>query len=504
MTRRLAAENDIEGLLGAIVDAALELVGARRGLLMLLDEQELEVEVARGPGGQAMPDDDASFSRTLVRRALDEGRPLVITDAARDERFVASTSISNLDLRSVMCVPFEAAEGLRGALYLDDQAEAGVFDGSDLASVRALADQAAIAINNLRRREQVEALNKRLAERVESQRDELVAVRAQWRRRGDVAPVGGLVGEAECMREVYRQVERFGPTDLPVLVTGPSGTGKDLVARALHEHSGRAEGPLVVENVAALPAQLLESEMFGHVRGAFTGADRDRPGLFAEADGGTFVLDEIGEMPLELQAKLLRVLESGEYRPVGSRRTLRADVRIVAVTNRDLAARVSEGEFREDLFYRLNAAEVRMPPLAERLDDVPLLVRHFVGLLDEKQGAVKAVGDAVLAAFMRRAWPGNVRELANEVARVYVLSGAALDDPGLVRPPSSVRRPGAGEAMPESLRLEDAERAALQRALKASGGRKDRAAELLGISRAGLYAKLKRLDIDGDASDDQG
>jgi DNA-binding NtrC family response regulator len=163
---------------------------------------------------------------------------------------------------------------------------------------------------------------------------------------------------------------------------------------------------------------------------------------------------------------------------------------------------VAEGAFREDLYYRLNAAEIRLPPLSERLDDMPLLVRHFVALLDARHGGSKPVDDAVMAAFVRRPWPGNVRELANEVARVYVLSGGALDDPWLVRPPSSVRGAGSGDPMPESLRLEDVERAALERALRASGGRKDRAAELLGISRAGLYAKLKRLGVDGDADDE--
>ncbi|HZJ73131.1 MAG TPA: sigma-54 dependent transcriptional regulator, partial [Planctomycetota bacterium] len=313
------------------------------------------------------------------------------------------------------------------------------------------------------------------------------------RRRGTVAPVGGLVGESEAMEQVYALIERLAPTDLPVLITGPSGSGKDLVARALHARSRRADGPLVIENVSALPAHLLESELFGHLRGAFTGADRDRPGLFAEAHGGTFFLDEIGEMPIELQSKLLRVLESGEVRAVGSRKPVRVDVRIIAATNRELPARVLLKAFREDLYYRLNAAEIRMPALAERLEDIPLLVRHFLERLNAKHGTDKDVTEEVLATLVRRPWPGQVRELGNEVSRLYFLSDDRLDQPRLVRAPP--RTDDSGGDKPSSLQLEEAERAAIVRALAAAGGRKDRAARLLGISRAGLYAKLKRLAI---------
>ncbi len=493
--RRMASERDLPGLLGTIVDAALELTRARRAFLMVRDEAGVDVEVARARGAGSLPSEDVGFSRTVVARALDEGTPLLVTDASRDQRFAGTRSIDDLSLRSILCVPFRGQDGVEGALYVDDEADAGVFDEADLEGVRSLADQAAMAITNLRRREQIEALNRRLSERVQHQAEELDQARSRLRRRGDAPPVVGLVGESEPILEVARMVERFAPTDLPVLVTGPSGTGKDIVARALHHRSPRADGPLLIENVAAVPAALLESEMFGHVRGAFTGADRDRTGLFAEADGGTFVLDEVGEMPLELQAKLLRVLESGEFRPVGSRETFTVDVRVVAVTNRDLLSRARAGEFREDLYYRLNAAEILMPSLADRLEDVPLLVRHFVERLNAEHETTKTVDDAVLAAFMRRSWPGNVRELSNEIARVYFLSGARLDDPSLVRPMAPVD--GDRESMPESLRLEDVERAAIERALKATEGRKDRAATLLGISRAGLYTKLRRLGLSG-------
>jgi len=496
--RRMAREEDLQGLLLAIVDMALELTGARGGLLVLLRDGEAEVEVARRPDGVALAPDEARFSRTVVQEAAATGAPVVCTDALRDERFAGTASIASFALRSVLCVPVSTGEGVIGALHLDDDRRAALFDATDVERVASLADQAAIAIVNLRRRTELEGARERLAERVAFQGDELERARRALRRQGRAAPVGGLVGEAPAMQDLYRLIDRLAPSDLAVLVTGPSGSGKELVARALHERSARADRALVVVNASALPGQLLESELFGHVRGAFTGADRDRPGLFQEADGGTFFLDEIGDLPLELQPKLLRVLESGEVRAVGGRSPVRVDVRLVAATHRDLRAAVEEGAFRADLFYRLGAAELAVPSLAERLDDVPLLVAHFLERLAQRHGVAKPIDPSVVRALVRRPWPGEVRELANEVARLYHLSDDAITDVGLVR---RVEAPAASPAA-ASLRLEDVEREAIRRALEAAGGRRDRAAELLGISRAGLYTKMRRLGV--DPSDETG
>jgi transcriptional regulator with PAS, ATPase and Fis domain len=248
-------------------------------------------------------------------------------------------------------------------------------------------------------------------------------------------------------------------------------------------------GPFVAESCAALPASLLESELFGSLKGSYTGAERDREGLFERAHGGTLFLDEIGELPLDQQAKLLRVLETREVRRIGDTETRPVDFRLVAATNRDLAVEVREGRFREDLMYRLDTVRIVMPPLRERLEDLPALVAHFLRLAGAKDGRLRRISPEVLAALAARAWPGNVRELANEVARLLVLSDGDVDDPALVR---AAAQPGSDAGAVDLVRpLEELEREAILAALQRTGGDKRRAAELLGISRAKVYQRLK-------------
>jgi DNA-binding NtrC family response regulator len=316
-------------------------------------------------------------------------------------------------------------------------------------------------------------------------------------------PVGELVGSSAAMRSVHAMIERAAPSNLPVLVCGASGTGKELAARALHRLSARAEGPFVVENCAALPASLIESELFGYKKGAFTGADRDRAGIFERADGGTLFLDEIGELPIELQAKLLRVLETGEVRRVGGSEPVHTDFRLVAATNRDLQAEVAGKRFRADLMYRLDALRIEMPELAQRVEDIPELVQHFMGREEAASGLRREVSRPVLAALSRRDWPGNVRELANEVARLCVLSAGDLEDPDLLRPPApraDAEPSGGFEAGAEVLPIAELERRAILHALRRTGGDKRQAADLLGISRAKLYGRLKAWTEEESAS----
>ena len=243
----------------------------------------------------------------------------------------------------------------------------------------------------------------------------------------------GLVGDSPKMRALFDLLKKVAPSDVSVLVLGETGTGKELVARALHEQGKRARKPFLAENCAAVPENLLESELFGHVRGAFTGAVSDRPGHFVAADGGTVFLDEIGDMPLAMQAKLLRVLQEGEVRPVGSNKTRKVDVRVVAATNKDLAAMCRQGTFREDLYFRLNVVSLQLPPLRERKGDVAHLARHFLARCNAETGRATTLGAEALAALEAWKWPGNVRELENVVRRASVFAQGEIkpEDLGL-------------------------------------------------------------------------
>jgi transcriptional regulator with GAF, ATPase, and Fis domain len=304
---------------------------------------------------------------------------------------------------------------------------------------------------------------------------------------------GGLVGKSVPMRRLFAVLERVAPSDATVLIEGETGTGKELVAEAIHEEGARPAGPFVVFDCSAVAAGLIESELFGHVRGAFTGAVADRAGAFEAADGGTLFLDEIGELPLELQPKLLRALERLEVRRVGANQVRKVDVRVVAATNRALPAEVDAGRFREDLYYRLAVVRVPLPPLRERLDDVPLLVEHF---LRRARGA-PTLPDATVRAFQAQSWPGNVRELRNAVARAVSLGVGPEKE---VAPPAGAPAPAAGDLSVPLLEARDRvveafERAYLEAALDETGGNVTRAAELAGVNRKFIQRAIKRYGL---------
>ncbi len=306
----------------------------------------------------------------------------------------------------------------------------------------------------------------------------------------------GMVGNSPPMQRLYEAIERVAVTEAPVLIRGESGTGKELVARAIHEESGRHRGPFIAVNCASVPADLLETEFFGHRRGAFTGAAHDRVGLVAAADGGTLFLDEIGEMPMALQAKLLRVLEDGSLRPVGADEETRGDVRIVAATHRDLERAVTDGDFREDLYYRLDTFTIPVPPLRDRAEDIGTLAAGFLAAGAKRQGQEPPdITIDAMEALQLHDWPGNVRELANAMERALAFcDGTAIrqrDLPGRV----GETRLGAEPQDPAGERtltpLADVEAAHIRRVLQAVGGNRRRAAEILGIGRRTLYRKLQ-------------
>ncbi len=304
-----------------------------------------------------------------------------------------------------------------------------------------------------------------------------------------------IIGTSERLQRVFRLVEKVATTNTNVLIYGESGTGKELVARAVHHNSPRSLRPFVAINCGALPETLLESELFGHTKGAFTGAVNARPGLFRSAEGGTIFLDEIGEISPTLQVRLLRAVQEHEVTPVGSSAPIRFDARIICATNRDLEKEVSEGRFREDLFYRLNVIEIHLPPLRERREDIPLLVRHFIKRTAREQGQnEKAVDANVMTALINHAWPGNVRELQNAIERAFTLSGEQIDLESL---PPRIAESAQGQQPlrdPDGLRptLDEIERRYMFETLAAVNQDKARAANILGIDLSTLYRKLKR------------
>jgi len=327
-----------------------------------------------------------------------------------------------------------------------------------------------------------------------------------------------LIGESPVMQEVFRSIGRLSRSSISVLLTGETGTGKELVARALHQHSPRSRGPFVAINTAAVPAELLESELFGHERGSFTGAHAQRPGRFEEAAGGTLFLDEIGDMPLPLQTRLLRVLAEGDYYRVGGKDLLSADVRVIAATHQDLKQRIAQGHFREDLYHRLNVINIRLPPLRERREDIPLLARHFLRLAAREMGLEeKHLVPETLELIKRRRWPGNIRQLQNLCQQLCVMAPGELilpedlppglreeDAPengedwseGLRRWANAALSRGEGDLLTEARGL--LERTVFDCALNFTGGKRVEAARLLGLGRNTLTRKLKDFEEESE------
>ncbi len=512
LVRALGRRDHLKTLLRQVVDALVLWTGVERGLLLLrAPGEKLRPRVARNLSRADLTSEQLALSCTLAERALELGEPVVAVDAAGDLPEVHK-SVHALKLRSVLAVPLIAHGEALGVVYLDDRVRRGAFGPSELGWVRLVATLAAVAIADAR----AELLLRRAARRAERAEARLSRELARREAELDVAErelarategrntrfaYDSIVGDSEPVRSLLHVVDRITLSEVPVLVSGESGSGKELVARAIHANGPRGGFAFVSENCGAVPETLLESTLFGHVRGAFTGAVRPRAGLFEVAHRGTLFLDEIAEMSLGMQAKLLRALQDGEIRPVGSESARRVDVRIIGATHRDLEQLVREGRFREDLFYRLNVISVRVPPLRERTGDVALLVAQFVK--QHSMGRRVRVSRAALDALSAFTWPGNIRQLENEVRRALVLS----DDVILVDHLSAeVRARTAGEvARADGLnmrhRVDALEIELVRAALRRTSGNQTRAAELLGVSRFGLQKMMKRLEIRNDAAD---
>jgi transcriptional regulator with GAF, ATPase, and Fis domain len=495
-------------LLNRVVDAIVLWTGVERGLLLLkAPDDRLVPRAARNLARADLRGEQMTLSQTLARRALEVREPVVAVDAAGELPNVHA-SVHALKLRSVLAIPLIARGEALGVVYLDDRVRRGAFGPRELSWARTIASLAAVAIADAR--DQV--LLRRAARRAKRASAELADLLAKREAALDAAErelarargsrgtryrYDEIVGESEATRALLKLVDRVTAADIPVLIEGESGSGKELVARAIHANGPRAPRRFVSENCGAIPEGLLESALFGHVRGAFTGADRPRAGLFEIADQGTLFLDEIGEMSLNMQTKLLRVLEDGMLRPVGSERARKVDVRIIAATHRDLAAMVKARTFREDLFYRLNIITIRIPPLRERSSDIPLIVHHLLRKHGGTSGVKPRVTQAAMDGLTTFAWPGNVRQLENEIRRALVLSDGTIDlehlSPEIA---GQTRTPPEDVGLNVKRRIDALEVALVRDALTKTQGNQTQAAKLLGLSRFGLQKMIRRLKIE--------
>ncbi len=535
----LAGEIDLDRLTARITDYAVDLLRAERGFVVLLDGTgALTVHTSRTRLGDEPHEE---FSRSVARSVLAKGEPIVSLSARDDHRMAAFASVHQLALRSVACAPIHAPSGRAiGALYVETRHRPGLDFERELPTLVALANQVAIAIENARlllenrRRaedlartnERLEEAQARLRELLGGRTEQLKRARQKLRETRDTLyghfGYQGLVGTSAAMRRVYALIDRVKDADVPVLITGESGTGKEVVARAIHDASSRAKGKFLGVNCGAIPDNLLESELFGHVRGAFTGADRERKGLFREGQGGTVLLDEIGEMPTKMQSGMLRVLQERKVRPVGGTNEEDVDARTIFATHRDLEAMVSAGKFREDLYYRIHVVVVPLPPLRERPGDVPQLVDHFLGRFAARYKRERGtVSRDALRVLMAHDWPGNVRQLEHVLLNAWILAdGPELDVGNLALPggpassdslaplplpdsaevpaPAPVAPVGGGSVRRPAHAISQhhaVERDRIIRALEACNWNRVKAAELSGIPRRTFYRRLREYGI---------
>lgn len=510
-------------------------------VFLIAPDGSSEIVVASGLESESV-EDARSYCRSVVDRAA-QGEEIFVTDTSRDDRFRDRRSVSLFHIVSVICVPLRIATRVIGALYLDSRAGGRLLRHEDFRAARRVSSKMASSIHGAweqeRSREEALLLQKELCKTYR---------------------LDAIIGESVAMRKCFRVLEAVIASDCNVLVVGESGTGKELAARAIHFSGRRKMAPFLPVDCGALQDSLVESELFGYRRGAFTGADADKRGLFEEADGGTLFLDEITNTSTLFQAKLLRVLQSGEFRPVGDPVPRRVDVRIIAATNAQPEEAMSQGRFREDLYYRLNVVTVRMPTLRERPEDIAILAERFARAYCEREKIpYRGIGESALNRLLDHNWPGNVRELKNAIESALVLSrdGAvrreflpenlrggsfreirslltegvseigegvgdrtesAIEDPAAKRPEATAADPASGDGpdtcpirapRPEGFVTAEEQRAAreaeersrVEAALKRAGGDKSLAARILGCSRMTLYRRLRRLGIDYGAQE---
>ena len=460
-----------------LMECVFEVVPAAHGAILLTGENQEDFTSAfswdRNQGLVA----PFPVSATLVRKVLKEKVGVLSTDVLQDPTLGPSTSLTLSGTRSLLAVPLKVFDRVLGLIYLDTGDPSAKLDKDHLELMTAIAAISAVALENAKEVERLEDENQRLKAEINIEHN--------------------MVGESAPMRTVYRFVSRVAPTEATVLITGESGTGKELVARAIHRNSSRAEKPFVAINCAALTETLLESELFGHEKGAFTGAVVQKKGKLEVADGGTLFLDEIGELAPALQAKLLRVLQEREFERVGGTRPIKIDVRILAATNRDLADSVKVGSFRQDLYYRLNVVSIEMPSLRERREDIALLATYFAARAGEKSKRhVRGVSPEARVCLINYDWPGNVRELENAIERAVVLGSSEFVLPeDLPEAVLETERPAGASIARYHETIAEAKKQVILRAVDQAGGNYTEAAKLLGVHPNYLHRLIRNMNL---------
>jgi Nif-specific regulatory protein len=490
ISRALNSTLNLGEVLEKIIDSTIQLADADRGFLMLKDDRGvLEFKIGRDRDKQPLDKDEFTVSSSIVNDAAERAEPLFVSDIPEDSRFKDQKSVIDLKLKRALCVPLTLGTKVIGVIYADSDRLSAAFARDDISIISAFATQAAIAVENAK-------LHGKLALSQEDLARENLKLRQELSGKYEFS---GIIGKSKAMQEIFLMIQKVAPLTTTILIQGDTGTGKELVARAIHFNGPRRSRPLLTVNCGAMPRELLESELFGHKKGAFSGAISDKAGIFESANGGTIFLDEIGEMHLDLQVKLLRVLQEGMIRRVGENFDRKVDVRVIAATNRDLDEDVKAGVFRRDLYYRLRVVPITIPPLRARREDILPLTEHFLEKFEKKLGkdGIRISAEA-MRLLLSNAWTGNVRELENSIERALALCG----DSTLLTPehfPDVVPEPPGGEHVEAGKSLKQmmkaVERRLIIEALEKSDWKITKAAKLLAVSRQHLHNMIRKHEI---------
>jgi len=489
ITTGLNSTLNLEDLLTKVVDAVVDITGCKRGYLMLAkDGGGLDPVVGRSSKGGSLSLENLDLSLSVIQRAADLGVTQLVANAQEEADLRDKRSIVDGDIHTVISIPLQFEENLVGVIYADNDRISGRFVSADLPLLNAFGVQAAGALENARRHGELEGIRESLERQNITLRHEL-AERYEF---------SGMVGRSKALQRIFQTITKVAPHTTTVLIQGETGTGKELIAKAIHFNSTRRGAPLVSINCGALPKDILESELFGYVAGAFTGANNDRPGLFEAANSGTLFLDEIGDMPVELQVKLLRALQEGEVRRLGEDRSRKVDVRVVAATNKDLTAEVEAGGFRKDLYFRLNVVPIFLPPLRDRQEDILPLAEFFVDKFAKRMGMDKpTLVRSARELLLNHSWTGNVRELENAIERALALGEGRSLSADHFSHLIEQQGPGALESGEATLKtvMESQEKSFIRKMLIKNSWNVSRTASTIKISRQQLHNKIKKFGL---------